>query len=82
MIPRKRLDIGWTDLLFGFAACLWPGSRERMRQRLERLWSPEGHGLACLSVRSAFDALLSVLGRMGFSRSSFRLGSTSTLQLH
>ena len=61
MIPRKRLDIGWTDLLFGLICCLWPGSRERMRRRLERLWSPEGNGLACLSVRSGFDALLSVL---------------------
>lgn len=61
MIPRKRLDIGWTDLLFGFACCLWPGGRERMRHRLEHLWSPEGHGLACLSVRSGFDALLSEL---------------------
>jgi perosamine synthetase len=61
MIPRKRLDIGWTDLLFGLGACLWPGSRERMCRRLERLWSPEGNGLACLSVRSGFDALLSEL---------------------
>jgi perosamine synthetase len=61
MIPRKRLDIGWSDLLFGIGACLWPGSRERMRHRLERLWFPEGNGLACLSVRSGFDALLSVL---------------------
>jgi dTDP-4-amino-4,6-dideoxygalactose transaminase len=61
MIPRKRLDIGWTDLLFGIAACLWPGHRDSMRHRLERLWSPQGHGLAFLSVRSGFDALLSVL---------------------
>jgi perosamine synthetase len=61
MIPRKRLDIGWSDLLFGIGACLWPGDRERMRDRLERLWSLEGKGLACLSVRSGFDALLSVL---------------------
>ncbi len=65
MIPRKRLDIGWTDLLFAIGACLWPGGRERMRHRLERLWSSEGplggKGLACLSVRSGFDALLAVL---------------------
>lgn len=61
MIPRKRLDIGWPDLLFGFVCCLWTGDRERMRRRLEQLWSPEGNGLACLSVRSGFDALLSVL---------------------
>ncbi len=61
MIPRKRLDVGWPDLLFGLGACVWPGGRERMAQRLERLWSPEGRGLACLSVRSGFDALLSEL---------------------
>jgi perosamine synthetase len=61
MIPRKRLDIGWSDLLFGISRCLWPGDRERAHHRLERLWSPEGSGLACLSVRSGFDALLSVL---------------------
>ena len=61
MIPRKRLDIGWLDLLHGIGACLWPGDREGMRGRLERAWSPEGLGLACLSVRSGFDALLDVL---------------------
>lgn len=65
MIPRKRLDIGWSDLFFGIGCCLWPGSRERVHHRLERLWSFEGslggNGLACLSVRSGFDALLSVL---------------------
>jgi dTDP-4-amino-4,6-dideoxygalactose transaminase len=32
-----------------------------MRRRLEHLWSAEGNGLACLSVRSGFDALLSEL---------------------
>ena len=27
MIPRKRLDIGWMDMLFGAGCCLWPGDR-------------------------------------------------------
>jgi dTDP-4-amino-4,6-dideoxygalactose transaminase len=61
MIPRKPFDIGWSDLLVGLVCCLWPGDRERMRRRLEHLWSAEGNGLACLSVRSGFDALLSEL---------------------
>ena len=61
MIPRKRLDIEWGDLLFALGRCLAPESGGRVRQRLERIWSPDGHALACLSVRSGFDALLSCL---------------------
>ena len=61
MIPRKRLDIGWSDLLYGLFRCLWPGDRAEVRDRIERFWSSEGASLACLSVRSGFDALLHVL---------------------
>src|SRR5688572_26031806 len=63
MIPRKRLDIGWSDLLFGMIRCWAPGDRTAVRERIERAWSSEGEnaGLACLSVRSGFDALLAVL---------------------
>jgi perosamine synthetase len=61
MIPRKRLDIGWSDLLYGMTRCLAPGDRTAVRERIERAWSSEGTGLACLSVRSGFDALLEVL---------------------
>lgn len=61
MIPRKRLDIGGSDLLFGMIRCLAPGDRTAVRERIERAWSSEGAGLACLSVRSGFDALLAVL---------------------
>lgn len=64
MIPRKRLDIGWSDLLFGMIRCLAPGDRAAVRERIERSWSSagaEGASLACLSVRSGFDALLAVL---------------------
>jgi perosamine synthetase len=61
MIPRKRLDIGWSDLLYGLFRCLWPGDGAEVRERIERAWSSEGAGLACLSVRSGFDALLHVL---------------------
>ena len=60
MIPRGRLDIRWRDILFGIGACLWPGDRTRMAERVERD-AFEGPGLACLSVRSGFDALLTAL---------------------
>ena len=61
MIPRKKLDIGWADLFRAFKSCLWEGDREALQSRLESAWSPEGTGLACLSVRSGLDALLHVL---------------------
>jgi perosamine synthetase len=61
MIPRKRLDIGWTDLLFGFRQCFLPQGRESVQRRLEETWSTSRANLACLSVRSGFDALLEAL---------------------
>jgi dTDP-4-amino-4,6-dideoxygalactose transaminase len=58
--PRLRLDISLGDLLFGFAACLgaWRRSRE---ERVLQAWAGGDDGLACLSVRSAFDLLLQAL---------------------
>jgi perosamine synthetase len=64
MIPRKRLDIGWADLLCGAWSCIRPGRRDVVQRRVESAWSgrgEEGRALACLSVRSGFDALLGVL---------------------
>lgn len=61
MIPRKKLDIGWTDLAFGIRCCLAREDRTEAKRRIERLWSPEDRGLACLSVRSGFDSLLEIL---------------------
>ena len=61
MIPRKRLDIGWLDLLRGIALCLWPHKRATAQQRIEAIWGEKGETLACLSVRSGFDALLETL---------------------
>lgn len=60
MIPRKRLDIGWADLMHGFRYCLWPGDYEAIKERLERRFSGQTN-LAFLSVRSGFDALLRAL---------------------
>jgi dTDP-4-amino-4,6-dideoxygalactose transaminase len=58
MWARGRFDISWSDLAFGLLRCAWPGDRDRLQRRLERLWSPAGDALACYSVRSAFDLLL------------------------
>jgi len=61
MIPRKRIDIGGTDLACGIAGCFMPGDAAIIEQRIARSWN-DGHAtVACLSVRSGFDALLGVL---------------------
>jgi len=60
MIPRKRLDLDWSDLLCGLRACLMPGDAEAARTRLEKSFSRD-ENVACLSVRTGFDALLAVL---------------------
>lgn len=61
MIPRKRLDIAWSDVLFGIRSCLWPPSLEEAERRLQRVLPCGEAGLACLSVRSGFSALLQAL---------------------
>lgn len=61
MIPRKRIDIGWADLAYGVAACFVPAERETAQRRLESVWNNGRASLACLSVRSGFDALLGAL---------------------
>lgn len=61
MLPRGTFDITWSDLLFAARACLRPGVQVRARERVETLWSASGDTLACLSVRSGFDLLLTAL---------------------
>jgi len=61
MIPRKRLDIGWSDVLYGLASCLWPADQEKAERKLQRACPGGEAALACLSVRSGFDALLTAL---------------------
>jgi perosamine synthetase len=61
MIPRNRLDIGWTDLLCGLTNCVRPSS-PFIEQRLlaEAVSARDGRStLGSLSVRSGFDAVLS-----------------------
>ena len=64
MIPRKRIEIGWADLASGLLACVVPGALvggARAAAKVESAWRTARGNLACLSVRSGFDALLSVL---------------------
>jgi perosamine synthetase len=63
MLPRQRLDIGWRDLLAASLRCCWPGDAGAARRRVEAEWAHprEGGTVACLSVRTGFDLLLSAL---------------------
>ncbi len=61
MWARTRFDIRWSDLAFGALVSLLPRNRDAAQARLEARWAPDGGGLACYSVRSAFDLLLRVL---------------------
>ncbi len=57
MWSRKRIDIGWRDLLFAAKHSFGKGQRETAQKEAELAWSPEHDTLACLSVRSGFDLL-------------------------
>lgn len=61
MWPRKRLDIGWSDLARAAVECGWPRDQRALASDLERRWSAKDDALACLSVRSGFDLLLAAL---------------------
>ena len=77
MIARGRIDIGWSDLLAGAAACLSPGQRRAAQARVEASWSPGGDALACLSIRSGLDLLLTALA---YPRGSEVLVSAITIR--
>src|SRR5258706_1533966 len=53
--------MGWADLARGAGAVFSIGDRESAKERLERAWCLDRLNLACLSVRSGFDALLTAL---------------------
>jgi perosamine synthetase len=64
MIPRGRLDIGWSDLLAAAAYCVAPRRRQALAHRVETLWSDGGDAFVCLSVRSGLDLLLTDMVRI------------------
>ena len=61
MIPRRRIDINWCDLLTGLAGSFLPGNRGKQAHRLEMAWNSSRTTLAALSVRSSLDALFNAL---------------------
>lgn len=61
MWARKRIDIGWSDLWFGFRSTLRRGDRAAATAAVESALADRNQTLACLSVRSGFDLLLGVL---------------------
>jgi dTDP-4-amino-4,6-dideoxygalactose transaminase len=58
--PRLRIDISAADLLFALLSCI-PGRRRGTSARVLAAWDGGDEGLACLSLRSAFDLLLEAL---------------------
>jgi dTDP-4-amino-4,6-dideoxygalactose transaminase len=61
MIPRKRLDIGLTDILYGIACCFWPGNRTATQQRIGDFWSSSADTVVSIAERSGFDLTLQAL---------------------
>ena len=59
MIPRRKLDIGWRDLFFGAVACLIRGNRQSIHRFCLEHLALQSEASVFLSIRSAFDALLS-----------------------
>ena len=57
MWSRKRIDIGWSDLLFGYRHAFGLGDRSSAAHAAESSLACGDQTLACLSVRSGFDLL-------------------------
>lgn len=61
MWSRKRLDLSWNELLFAAVNSATAFDRTSLAAKIAERWSPAGEVLVCLSVRSAFDLLLTCL---------------------
>ncbi|MEX2317495.1 MAG: DegT/DnrJ/EryC1/StrS family aminotransferase [Pirellulales bacterium] len=61
MWPRKQLDISWLDFAFASAQIFSPAKRLDDDAVAGPGWIPAGEALVSLSVRSAWDLLLSAL---------------------
>jgi perosamine synthetase len=61
MWSRKRIDIGWLDILYGIFRVCFPLKTAGLDKLVEKIWPNPEHMFACLSVRSGFDLLLTVL---------------------
>ena len=62
MYARKQLDFSYRDLMAAVGHALRPDIRcQPVVSDLESLWSEEDNAVVALSVRTAFDAYLSIL---------------------
>jgi perosamine synthetase len=61
MWPRKRLDIGWSDLAFGLVQTLVARRRPAAAEVVGLGWVPADESVIALSVRSGWDLLLTAL---------------------
>ena len=61
MYARKRLDIGWLDLASGLVNAGLPLDRAALARRVEHWFSPDGHALCVLSIRSGIELYLEQL---------------------
>jgi dTDP-4-amino-4,6-dideoxygalactose transaminase len=77
MWARKRIDIGWRDLLAATGYALFPGSRAAAQQSAEHIWPGTDDVIACLSVRSGLDLML---GQLGLPAGSEVLVSAVTIE--
>lgn len=77
MWARKRIDIGWFDLLCVKGWTVFPWGQKNSQSMLETMWSANADALACLSVRSGFDLLL---GQLQLPQGSEVLMSAVTIQ--
>lgn len=61
MWPRKQLDIGWSDLVFGLAQVAAPLRRPATEKVVGNDWVSASEAILSLSVRSGLDLLLTAL---------------------
>ena len=61
IVPRHRLDISVADVLYAVGAAATARSPDERARRIASAWAGDDCGLACISVRAAFDCLLSAL---------------------
>ena len=57
---RKRIDISYSDLLFGVGKCIAPPNNSNTIEAINAQWGGQST-FSCLSVRTGFDLLLKTL---------------------
>ena len=57
---RKRIDISYSDLLFGMGKCIVPPNSGKTIEAINTQWDSQST-FSCLSVRTGFDLLLKTL---------------------